>query len=60
MFKVSSPPDLPVEVFDADFLANLLVIVEPFSFREVDSGKFSTAFSAITEPFSICFVFDKL
>lgn len=35
-YSLSCSPDNPLDVFDADFLARLLVVVEPFTFGQVD------------------------
>jgi hypothetical protein len=34
------PSNLPLDACDTDFLASLLVVVEPFVFGKVNSGKF--------------------
>jgi hypothetical protein len=49
----SSPSYLPLYIRDADFLARLLVVVEPFAFREVNACKLGIRFSARGQPFAL-------
>ncbi|KAK5713786.1 hypothetical protein LTR17_017470 [Elasticomyces elasticus] len=46
----SSTADLPLHIFDADFLARFLVVVEPIALGQIDVGELSTGLHTYSFP----------
>jgi hypothetical protein len=49
----STSPYFPLYILYTDLLASLLIIVKPFTFRQVDCREFTASFYASCKPFAL-------
>ena len=51
--SISGSSNLPLQVFDADFLPSLLVVVEPFSLLQINPRKLGGRLQTFGLPFPL-------
>lgn len=54
--SISRPSNLPFDILDADLLSRLLVIVEPFAFRQVDPAELGPGIDALGLPLPLMLI----